>query len=156
MKVSLINKCFFALTFKHLIFFYKHLIFINIVLLTSNQLKVIKTRCLEFEVRYFLFSFNAIKKAFKVEGLKFFKSPLLVLATNNGDLFFNCLLNFDFVFFCFERFFSDLSGVYFYELFQNFNQNFLFVNYYIVLIYIHFIFILYSYILVFVELLKLN
>ena len=152
MKVLAINKHFFVLTFKRFLFFYKYLIFVDIALLTKSQFQALK----KLEIGSCMFNFHVVKKVFETRDFDFWKSKSLVLATNKSDLFFNCLLNLDFAFFSFEGSFSDISGAYFYELSQIFNQNFLFINYYIIYFYIIFILFLYLYILVFIELINLN
>jgi hypothetical protein len=90
-------------------------------------------------------------------NLSFFKSKLLVLATNDFDLVAETN-NFDFglrfLFFSFNGIFLNLELSEFNKFSKLYNNNFLFINYYIIYYYIYLILMIYWCIFFFLELIN--
>jgi len=142
--MTILNKYFLRFYLKHLFMQYKYLFFINYV---DNKDSVkLKNKCLQLNIISFIFYANIVRSVFSNCNLGFSKSKLLVLATNEFDLVAKTNsfdLGSDFLFFCFNGIFLNLDVFKFNELKLLYNNNFLFINIYIVYYYVYLILIIY-------------
>jgi hypothetical protein len=132
----------------------KYLFFINYI--DNKKCILLKNKCLQLNIVSCVFSANIVGSVFGSK-LKFLKSKILILATNEDPLVAK-INNFDFeldyLFLYFNGIFLNLDISKFIDLQLFYNNNFLFVNYYIVLCYVNLVLIIYWWVCFFFELLK--